>query len=79
MIKMKSTVSASLPHQPHILSLWLKLIMSHSWVQNEQKKAGVETVELGTYLQGLKGSGNMDEEGCQDSDKAIFPYQNGHE
>ena len=36
----------------------------------------METVELGTYLQRMKGSGNIDEEGCQDSDKAIIPYQN---
>ena len=36
----------------------------------------MEAGELGTYLQGLKGSGNMDEEGCQDSDKALFSAKN---
>ena len=53
--------------------------MSHSWGQSGQKKAGVEAGELGTYLQGLKGSCDMDEEGCQDSDKAFLPCQIGHE
>jgi hypothetical protein len=44
-----------------------------------QRTAGEKTGELETYLQRLKGSGNLDEEGCQDSDKAFFPYQIGHE
>jgi hypothetical protein len=41
-----------------------------------QRIAGEKTGELVTYLQRLKGSGNMDEEGCQDFDKAVFPLSN---